>query len=408
MGKHLVALDLKIPGFVANRIVNAIRDEGDLPLTQRRDCARRGRRRRLPRCARHPMGPFELMGLVLGSTSGTPRRRRGTPRLATLRTRRPRASSSASLAVTSVARAVERLVRLRRCSDRGGSVKDMLLTEDQRDFQALAREFLDRHVVPHRAGLGPRRVRGRRDLPEARDSLGSAQIIPEEHGGVGGATTAPTASPSKSSAARTRRCAASSRCPPGWSRQDHLPAARNRPTAQGAAPRPGERTAALVLRPDRAEQRLGPGEPAGSRVSSWFGRRHDRFEDLHHQRHLGRRASVFARTGPGWSARHLGVPRAHGHVRFRGPTRSRQARAPRSGHRRDPSSTTSSCRPTPCSARRAAASGSRCARPSTGQDLRCRRVCGHRAGFARGGGRVRRAATLSSAARSPGSSWSRT
>ena len=65
-------------------------------------------------------------------------------------------------------------------------MKDMLLTEDQRDFQALARDFLDRHVVPHRAEWDRAESVDLSICPALGDLGFFGLTIPEEHGGVGG------------------------------------------------------------------------------------------------------------------------------------------------------------------------------------------------------------------------------
>ncbi|HEY1118774.1 MAG TPA: acyl-CoA dehydrogenase family protein [Acidimicrobiales bacterium] len=62
----------------------------------------------------------------------------------------------------------------------------MLLTEDQRDFQALARDFLDRHVVPHRAQWDRAESVDVSICPALGDLGFFGLTIPEEHGGVGG------------------------------------------------------------------------------------------------------------------------------------------------------------------------------------------------------------------------------
>ena len=63
---------------------------------------------------------------------------------------------------------------------------DLTLTEDQRSFQQLTREFLDREVVPHRAEWD-RREQVDRALVGKMGDLGLLGLtIPEQYGGLGG------------------------------------------------------------------------------------------------------------------------------------------------------------------------------------------------------------------------------
>jgi alkylation response protein AidB-like acyl-CoA dehydrogenase len=63
---------------------------------------------------------------------------------------------------------------------------DLALTEDQRSFQQLTREFLEREVVPHRAEWD-RREQVDRALVGKMGALGLLGLtIPEEYGGIGG------------------------------------------------------------------------------------------------------------------------------------------------------------------------------------------------------------------------------
>ena len=63
---------------------------------------------------------------------------------------------------------------------------DLALTDDQRSFQQLTREFLEREVVPHRAEWD-RREQVDRGLVAKMGELGLLGLtIPEEYGGIGG------------------------------------------------------------------------------------------------------------------------------------------------------------------------------------------------------------------------------
>ncbi|MTB89144.1 acyl-CoA dehydrogenase family protein [Aeromicrobium senzhongii] len=63
---------------------------------------------------------------------------------------------------------------------------DLTLTEDQRGFRALAREFLDREVVPHRAEWDRVESVDTAIIPKLGDIGFMGLTIPEEYGGIGG------------------------------------------------------------------------------------------------------------------------------------------------------------------------------------------------------------------------------
>lgn len=63
---------------------------------------------------------------------------------------------------------------------------DFTLTEEQESFQALAREFLDREVVPHRIEWDRREAVDTAIVPKLGELGFFGLTIPEEYGGVGG------------------------------------------------------------------------------------------------------------------------------------------------------------------------------------------------------------------------------
>ncbi len=63
---------------------------------------------------------------------------------------------------------------------------DLTLTDEQRDFQRVARDFLDREVVPFRAEWDRRESVDTAIIPKLGDLGFFGLTIPEEHGGVGG------------------------------------------------------------------------------------------------------------------------------------------------------------------------------------------------------------------------------
>lgn len=63
---------------------------------------------------------------------------------------------------------------------------DLSLSDDQRSFQRLAREFLDREVVPFRAEWDRQESVDTAIIPKLGDLGFFGLTIPEEHGGVGG------------------------------------------------------------------------------------------------------------------------------------------------------------------------------------------------------------------------------
>ena len=63
---------------------------------------------------------------------------------------------------------------------------DLALTEDQRNFQALAREFLDKEVVPHRAAWDRAESVDTTIIPALGEIGFFGLTIPEEYGGLGG------------------------------------------------------------------------------------------------------------------------------------------------------------------------------------------------------------------------------
>ena len=63
---------------------------------------------------------------------------------------------------------------------------DLALTEDQQNFQQLAREFLDREVVPHRAGWDRVEQVDLSIVPKLGEMGFFGLTIPEEYGGLGG------------------------------------------------------------------------------------------------------------------------------------------------------------------------------------------------------------------------------
>jgi len=63
---------------------------------------------------------------------------------------------------------------------------DLALTEDQRNFQALAREFLDKEVVPHRAAWDRAESVDTAIIPALGEIGFFGLTIPEEYGGLGG------------------------------------------------------------------------------------------------------------------------------------------------------------------------------------------------------------------------------
>ncbi len=63
---------------------------------------------------------------------------------------------------------------------------DLALTEDQRSFKALAREFLDKEVVPHRAAWDRAESVDIAIMPRLGEIGFFGLTIPEEYGGLGG------------------------------------------------------------------------------------------------------------------------------------------------------------------------------------------------------------------------------
>ena len=63
---------------------------------------------------------------------------------------------------------------------------DLALTEDQRNFQALARAFLDKEVVPHRAAWDRAESVDTAIIPALGEIGFFGLTIPEEYGGLGG------------------------------------------------------------------------------------------------------------------------------------------------------------------------------------------------------------------------------
>lgn len=63
---------------------------------------------------------------------------------------------------------------------------DLALTEDQKNFQKLAREFLDNEVVPHRAAWDRAESVDTAIIPKLGEIGFFGLTIPEEYGGIGG------------------------------------------------------------------------------------------------------------------------------------------------------------------------------------------------------------------------------
>ncbi len=63
---------------------------------------------------------------------------------------------------------------------------DLSLTEDQRGFKALARDFLDKEVVPHRAEWDRAESVDTAIIPKLGEIGFFGLTIPEEYGGLGG------------------------------------------------------------------------------------------------------------------------------------------------------------------------------------------------------------------------------
>ena len=63
---------------------------------------------------------------------------------------------------------------------------DLTLTEEQQSFRALAREFLDREVVPHRIEWDRRESVDTAIVPKLGELGFFGLTIPEEYGGLGG------------------------------------------------------------------------------------------------------------------------------------------------------------------------------------------------------------------------------
>ncbi len=63
---------------------------------------------------------------------------------------------------------------------------DLTLTDEQAGFRALARDFLDREVVPHRAAWDRAESVDLAIIPRLGEIGFFGLTIPEEYGGVGG------------------------------------------------------------------------------------------------------------------------------------------------------------------------------------------------------------------------------
>ncbi|WP_235497375.1 acyl-CoA dehydrogenase family protein, partial [Aeromicrobium sp. Leaf272] len=63
---------------------------------------------------------------------------------------------------------------------------DLTLTDEQASFRALARDFLDREVVPHRAAWDRAESVDLAIIPKLGEIGFFGLTIPEEYGGVGG------------------------------------------------------------------------------------------------------------------------------------------------------------------------------------------------------------------------------
>ena len=145
-----------------------------------------------------------------------------------------------------------------------GELVDLSLTEEQQAFRALARDFLDREAVPHRAsGTATSRSTSRSSRRWPRS--GSSGSPSPRSTAASAATTSPTCSAWRSSAAPTRRCAGSSRSPTGWS------ASRS----SASAPRSRSRSGCPASPPARKLGCFGLTEPdTGSDAGNLTAQRH--------------------------------------------------------------------------------------------------------------------------------------
>ena len=220
------------------------------------------------------------------------------------------------------------------------------------------------------------------------------------------ATTSPTASAWRSSGAPTRPCGGSSRSRWGWSASRSC---RTAPRSRSSEWLPGiaDRHPARLLRPHRAGHRVGRRQPQTRATRDGDDYVLNGVQDLHHQRHLGRRLPGVRADRRGGAQGRLGLPGPHRHPRLRPHRDQGQARPARPGHRRDV-------------LRRRARAGERDARRRGGGVQDRDAVAGQgprlgRRGLRRASSRAasRRSSptapsAASSAARWPRSSWSRT
>ena len=237
---------------------------------------------------------------------------------------------------------------------------DLSLTDEQQAFRALAREFLDREAVPHRAQWDRDESVDLAILPKMAELGFFGLTIPEEYGGVGGdyVTYALAMEELGRADSSLRGIVSVSNGLVGKSilgfgteeqKQEWLPRIASA-EALGCfgltEPDVGSDAGNLTARAERSgDDWVINGQKLFITNGTW-----------------AEVALIFARTGGPGPEGHQRVPRADRDGRLRGPRDQGQARAARPGDRGAVPHRRPGARRPPCSARRARASRSRCRR----------------------------------------------
>ena len=136
---------------------------------------------------------------------------------------------------------------------------DLSLTDEQQAFRALAREFLDREAVPHRAQWDRDESVDLAILPKMAELGFFGLTIPEEYGGVGGDYV--TYALAMEELGRADSVAARHRVGLQRAGRQVDPRVRHRGAEAGVAAADRVGRGARLLRPHRAGRRVGRGQP---------------------------------------------------------------------------------------------------------------------------------------------------
>ena len=224
---------------------------------------------------------------------------------------------------------------------------DLSLTEDQKGFKALARDFLDKEVVPYRAEWDRAESVDTAIIPKLGEIGFFGLTIPEEYGGIGGDYITYCIGMEELGRADSsvRGIVSVSMGLVGKVVLSHGTEEQKQQWLPGIAS--GTTLGCFGLtEPDTGSDAGNLKTRAVRDGGDWVDQR---LEDLHHQRHLGRRLPGLRPHRRPRAQGRLGLPGPHRQPRVSAAPRSRASSA--CAARRPPSSpsTTSGCRPRRCS-----------------------------------------------------------